>query len=821
MARGGFNPAVLELPDAASPAPHEPRRPAIAAAAAVAGGVLLDRFGAPPVALMLGVGAGCLVLAVLAPRVRRAAALGLLVAAGAANHHAAWRAVSATDVSRRVTDERLLVRLTATLAGAPRGYEAADRPGWEDPRRTVCDLDCERLDGDAGPVACTGSVRLYATGSLPDLAAGDRVRVTGWLSPVAGPTNPGQWDRRASLRRDGVRCQVRADAATVELVRRGWNLSAPLAALRSRCARTLEDVLPDRAVPAAKALLLGDRTDLTREDRRRFVASGTMHLLAISGLHVGILAAFAAAVCRLIGLPPLATAVGCVLTVGAFALLAESRPPVLRAVLFVSAAALSLAARRRVDVLNALCAAAAVVLAVTPAALFEVGTQLSFLAVAGLEWGRRVLPNRPRWWPAGPAEVGAGLYEGYRVTAGIWLFTGPLVAAAFGVLSPVGYLLNVVLLPPFGVVLGFGFVTLAAALVWPLSAWMPGLPFGAGLVALLWVVDAAAALPGGHAAVAAPPGWWLAGWYVGLLGSLLLPVRAVRAAAGRAAIAAAILGWAAFGWFAPAAVSASNLPAGAVRVTVLDVGHGSASLVELPDGSTLLYDCGSLSGGDRAADAVANALRARGRTRLNEVVISHADADHFNGLPGLLETVPVGGVTVGPRFAASGQADALAAVDAARTAGVPIARVAAGDRRTAGGATLTALHPPAALGGEASDNDRSVVILLEHAGRRALFTGDLEGPRQTTLVKHYVTERGPGVDLLLAPHHGGKRANPASLAAALRPRVVAVSGAQHADPAFLRASYPGADLFLTGERGAVTVTIAADGGVTVEGFLPE
>ena len=77
------------------------------------------------------------------------------------------------------------------------------------------------------------------------------------------------------------------------------------------------------------------------------------------------------------------------------------------------------------------------------------------------------------------------------------------------------------------------------------------------------------------------------------------------------------------------------------------------------------------------------------------------------------------------------------------------------------------------------------------------------------------------MDLLLAPHHGGKRANPASLAAALRPRVVAVSGAQHADPAFLRASYPDADLFLTGERGAVTVTIAADGEVTVEGFLPE
>ena len=792
----------------------------MAVAAALAGGVLLDRLFAPPVVWLLIAGGVCLTVCVWAKRVathRRlggGAVLALLIAAGAALHHASWFALPATDVSRRVGEETVLARLTGTLAGDPRGYDDPDRPAWEDPRRSLVDLNCEELLGEDGPVVCTGGVRLYVGGSLKELFAGDRVRVLGWLGPVRGPTNPGEWDRRASLRRAGVRCEMSADADTVELLSEGWNLSAPLDRTRARCASQIEDMMPERAAAAAKALLLGDRTGLTREDRRRFVASGTMHLLAISGLHVGLLAAFAAVLCRLIGLRPAVAAVVCVAVVAGFALLAQFRPPVLRAVLFVLAAAAAWGARRRLDILNTLCAAAAVVLAVTPAALFEAGTQLSFLAVAGLEWGRRVFPTRPRWWPAGPLGVGEPLWDGYRLTAGIALFTGPLVAANFGILSPIGYALNVVLLPAFAGLLACGFVTLGLLLTAPPLAWPTGAAFGAGLTALLWVVDAAAWLPGGHAAVPPPPGWWLAGWYAGLVGSLLLPIAAVRSGRGRKGLAGGLIVWLAAGWFAP-----GKLEAGALRVTALDVGHGSAVLLELPDGRTLLYDCGSLSGGDRAADAVRNALRARGRTRLDEVILSHADADHFNGLPDLLNGLSVGGVTVGPHFAASGQADALAAVDAARAAGVPLARVRRGDARAAGAARLTVLHPPPTYDAEESDNARSVVLLVEHAGRRVLLTGDLEGEPQRALVADLVRTRGAGVDLLLAPHHGGKRANPASLAETLEPATVAVSGAQHADPVFLRSVYPSANLLLTGEVGAVTVTIAADGAVRVEPFL--
>ena len=797
------------MPPATRP-PPEPRRPAVAVAAALAAGVLIDRLIAPPATVPLAVAVGGSAAALLVPKLRRPALAAAIAAAGCLNHAAAWRGVPADDLSRRVTDESRLVRVVGTLADAPRAYEKLDRPSWEDPRRAVFTLSADRVEDELGDFAVSGDVRISVQGPPPRLHAGDRAAVTGWLGRVRGPTNPGEWDRREQLRRDGIRCELSTPAEGVELLAEGWRLSAPLDSLRARCSRRFGELLPERAAHVARALLLGERGGLTREDRRRFVASGTMHLLAISGLHVGILAGFALAVLNPLPVPVGVRAGAVVAVVAGFALLAESRPPVLRAVLFVAAAAAAMTARRRVDVPNVLCAAAAVVLAVHPAALFEVGTQLSFLAVAGLEWGRRVLPGPPVGLGEG---VCAKAWEGYRITAGIWLFTGPLAAAAFGVLAPVGFALNVVLLPPFAVVLAAGFLTLGCVLVAPALAWVPGAPFGWGLAALLWVVDAAADLPGGHLAVPPPPAWWLAGWYGGLLASLLLPGRFLSRTV-RAGLVAACGAWLLAGVLTP-----HPLPADALRVTVLDVGHGSCTLLELPGGGTLLYDCGSLAGADRPADAAVNALRARGRRRFDAVLLSHADLDHFNGAPGLLRTAAVEVGLLGPHFEESRQRDALETLDAFDAAGVPVARLHAGMTLRAGAATLTVLHPPPGPAVGTSDNDRSVVLLVEHAGRRVLLTGDLEGPLQTALAARFAADRGPGADLLLAPHHGGRRANPRGLAETLDPKFVVASGGRHADPDRLRAVYDPARFFLTETDGAVTATVYADGRMTVEPFL--
>jgi competence protein ComEC len=273
------------------------------------------------------------------------------------------------------------------------------------------------------------------------------------------------------------------------------------------------------------------------------------------------------------------------------------------------------------------------------------------------------------------------------------------------------------------------------------------------------VVDAADRLPGGHWYVGDVPTWWLVVFYAGLLAALWLPDRRP----GWRWLAAAGLGWVAVGL---AAILYRPTPDG-LRVTFLAVGHGGCTVLEAPDGRVLVYDAGALAGPDVTRRQIAPFLWHRGVRRIDEVFLSHADLDHFNGLPSLLERFPVGQVTLTPSFAdkpAPGVHETLAALE---RSGVRTRVVKAGDRLTAGDVTLDVLHPPA-VGPDGNENARSLVLLVQHAGHSILLTGDLEGPG----LERVLALPSRAVDVLMAPHHGSRVANPPALAAWARPRLV-------------------------------------------------
>jgi competence protein ComEC len=184
-------------------------------------------------------------------------------------------------------------------------------------------------------------------------------------------------------------------------------------------------------------------------------------------------------------------------------------------------------------------------------------------------------------------------------------------------------------------------------------------------------------------------------------------------------------------------------------------------VLETPDGRVLVYDAGALAGPDVTRRQIAPFLWHRGVRRIDEVFLSHADLDHFNGLPSLLERFTVGQVTLTPSFADKptlGVHEALAAIE---RGGVRTRVLTAGDL------TIAVLHPPTA-GPDGNENARSLVLEVRHAGHSILLTGDLEGPgleRVLGLPPH-------PVDVLMAPHHGSKVANTPALAAWCRPRLV-------------------------------------------------
>jgi competence protein ComEC len=260
------------------------------------------------------------------------------------------------------------------------------------------------------------------------------------------------------------------------------------------------------------------------------------------------------------------------------------------------------------------------------------------------------------------------------------------------------------------------------------------------------------------------------------------------------------------------------------RVTFLAIGHGTCVVIETPDGRVLLYDNGTTAGPDAVRRVVAPYLWSRGISRIDEVFLSHADLDHFNGLPELIRRFHVAQVTMTPTFADKESPGVERVLAVLEKHGVPRRVVSAGDRFTAGSVTLDVLHPPA-IGPEGNENTRSLVLLMRHEGHTILLTGDLEGEGQRLTTSRSIAP----VDVMLAPHHGAKNANapkgppekpePGVMAAWARPKLVVSSQRVGTSTDHLYASYGGvgATVWDTPATGAATIR-SHSSGVIAETF---
>ena len=238
--------------------------------------------------------------------------------------------------------------------------------------------------------------------------------------------------------------------------------------------------------------------------------------------------------------------------------------------------------------------------------------------------------------------------------------------------------------------------------------------------------------------------------------------------------------------------------------TFVSVGHGTSVLVEMPDGRKLLYDCGRLGWPSQGSRAIAATLWSRGVSRLDAIVISHADTDHFNALPDLLDRFSVGAVYVSPQMFARPNPAVTALRDAIRLRGIVCRTLSAGDRLWDDGpARLEVLHPPVeAMNG--SDNASSIVLSIELDGRRVLLPGDLEGQGMERLL----TQESRRCDVVMAPHHGSAQGNSQGLMAWARPDWIIVSGSVARANAVARHFDPGtARLLHTARDGAIRVEL--------------
>jgi competence protein ComEC len=217
----------------------------------------------------------------------------------------------------------------------------------------------------------------------------------------------------------------------------------------------------------------------------------------------------------------------------------------------------------------------------------------------------------------------------------------------------------------------------------------------------------------------------------------------------------------------------------------------------------------------RVTNVVQQALWHRGLSRLDGIVLSHADADHINGVSGLIRTLPVKRLFVSPQFVDWRQPAVREVLNCVGHCGVPIRLIWQGDSWRLDNEVLCRVLHPRVEDKLANDNANSVVLSIEYAGRRLLLTGDLERDGLTRLLQTEPLH----ADVLLAPHHGSLGANTTDLARWAHPNWVAVSGDRRVSLATLRSRFgPSVDVLSTSEFGAITFEIDSSGHLTCDTF---
>jgi competence protein ComEC len=597
------------------------------------------------------------------------------------------------------------------------------------------------------------------------LAAGDAVRLPAELRPPAGPRNPGGRDGRSRLAASGVTLQAIATGPVVRV-----RSPSPLSWLergRERLAEAADAWLPPREAGLVVAIGTGDRSGVDADTSASFARSGLAHLLAVSGLHLVVVAFGLERLLRGLLLrvdavaertDPRRVAAGLALVASvAYAAATGATPPVVRAALAAGAVFVARLVDREVDGLQLLALAALVLLAWDPGALLDPSFQLSLWGVGGLVLGagplRAALPS-PRLPPGSlPARAAGALLDGLAATLAASAATAPVLAFHFRQLPLLGVLANVP-----GVPLGSALTVLAtlAGVAAPVSPALaaPFLLLARPLAwALLALSDAAAAPRLAALGVASPPAWAVAAFY-----ALALWGGRARGRRGALAFAAAFAVLLAPGPLRAAAARHR----GGLEVVFVSVGHGDAALLRLPDGSAVLVDAGGTAGpgADAGARDVVPLLRDLGVTRLAAVFVSHAHPDHALGLAAVGAAFPVDAAFGNGDLGDGEVREVLAALaprpllpgDAWERAGVRI-EVLGGDREAF------------------AANDASLVLRAVHGEVSFLLPGDVEAAGEAAAV----ARGGLAADVVKIPHHGSGTSSTPAFVAAVRPRFAVAS----------------------------------------------
>jgi competence protein ComEC len=746
---------------------------------------------------------------------------------------------ASNDIRNFVAEERKLATIRGSIITKP---YVNKNEGWEfvkfahtDPTSSFY-LELGEVETVDGWAKVSGTVRVQVDEPVLDLKAGDYIQAYCWLDRFEKATNPGQFDVAGYLARKNVFVAASVPSRdAIEMLQGDSDFFAKIKRKAREIAKQalLGDLsIEERNQGLLEALLLGYRGNIDSSTYRAFYKTGLLHFISLSGLHLGIFAGIIWWLCKTAGLMKRGRAIICIIAICTFLLIVPPRAPTLRAAIIVFVFCVSFFFRRPPSSVNTLSLAAIILLLIIPTQLFEAGWQLSFASVLGILLfyqrilfflyekitGHSWLADLPKTRPFFQIVPRPGPYALQLLSTSIaaWLGSTGILLYHFYTINPLTSIWTVIVFPLVAGILTFGYLKIILSFLLPSTAMILGVIVNLLSDLLIWIVKLFAHLDISQILIGHVPVTVIILYYGFVLfaGFIYFRRPLIKKAICTAMVLAMIVFLGVTKW--------QRTHRDELIMTCLDVGHGQAILAQLPGKANILFDAGSLYSKDIGRRVVLPFLGYSGISRIDSIIISHKDVDHINGIPEIAKCCEVGGVYANDAFFK--QADQWGTAkflkESLSKKGFEIHRLGE-ELNLHNDARVKIIWPNGEMGtiGELSDNDKSLVCLIEFAGTEILLCSDIEKFAQVELLRLYPDLKA---DVVVVPHHGSTRASESDFLEKLGLDISIVScGQRDYERQRTTRAENKAKSFYTARDGALTVCIKKDGTIKTAVFVKQ
>lgn len=658
-------------------------------------------------------------------------------------------------------DSNESVTVTGTVVGFP--HQKRDRVEIEVQTQAI--VQGTVRDETRGKIL----VRIWQDDFFP--AYGDQIEIYGKLNQPRGERNPGDFDYQKFLAAAGIHGIMNIyNPETITLVRASpkKSISYFIFQVKHKFYFAIEKLYHGNVQAIMKALLLGERGEITPELKEAFINCGVIHALAISGLHVGYILFIFFTLFSLARFSYEARIIAVLVSLLMYVLIIGFQPPIVRASLMAGIFLIGRLLQRQTDAFNVIASAALIILILKPQQFFQASFQLSFMAVISIVFLYQRFKN-----VAEKSTLFAKLLEHklgnlagklFLVTLAAQLGTLPLVAYYFHRVSLISFLMNLLVIPLLGIIIALGLLSMFVALVSIPVAQLYANTNAVILETLIRILEKFGSYTFSAIEVSKVGVIIIFGYYI-LLWIIINLDRKIY----RKAFAFSLLFILLFFAWKPIFSSGKWM-----QVIFFDVGQGDAALITFPDGKNMLIDSGPTFEDFDAGNAfIVPYLKRERIKKIDAVILTHADLDHIGGMPSIFRSLPVKKIYDNGIL----QASAICSVynHVIDSLKIPRETVLAGQRLMESGKWgLFVLHPGRSFieKNNVNSNNSSIVVKVIYGEISFLFAGDIEEEAENLLLNYGDLLQSK---VLKISHHGSKTSSSLALLQCVQPEYAVIS----------------------------------------------